>query len=267
MLRSLYILLLFVSVTCQYSFAQITGSIFHDIDWNGRQTSNEESFEGVTIKAFGQNNVLLTQGKTDKLGKFNLPLTNNLSIRIEVESPNGFCVTSNNDISFIRSPNNLTVGLGSAAFFDSGKTRFVLPMYFVGNGQQRDNQKDSLDAVFSLLLRADGSYEKESLAKISEVGSVWGVAQAPRTDWIFVTALAKRHVAFGTLGVGGIYAINTKTKQVKPFVDLNRVGVQVGTVSDRGIKGEHRGLYRDSTLFSQVGKIGIGGIDASESAQ
>ena len=123
---------------------------------------------------------------------------------------------------------------------------------------------------------AQGNSDVKKVAA-SEVGSVWGVAYKSSTKTVYTSAFLKRHVGYGPLGVGGIYAINnntiSSTLPVTQFLDLSTLGVNVGSdtrtatsppMNDPNELAAEPGLPSwDQLAFGEVGKRSLGDLDIS----
>ncbi|MCB0139510.1 MAG: hypothetical protein KDE50_06325, partial [Caldilineaceae bacterium] len=110
------------------------------------------------------------------------------------------------------------------------------------------------------------------LALNSQMGPAWGVAYQRSTQTYFAAAVLKRHVGFGPLGPGGIYAINNSNPAapvVQQFVDLNTLaGVNVGTDPRTAALPANVGTSStDPNVLPLIAKMAMGDMDISEDEQ
>lgn len=109
----------------------------------------------------------------------------------------------------------------------------------------------------------------------SQMGSTWGTAYGATKNTLYNSAILKRHVGYGSLGTGGIYAIdmNQATLAATPLIDLQTLGVNtgadtrtpsVGTVDDANeLPINANQPSWDVLAFDAVGKRSLGGMDIS----
>ncbi len=108
-----------------------------------------------------------------------------------------------------------------------------------------------------------------TLAKKSDIGSVWGLACDKRTRDVYASAILKRHVGLldkdgdGNGDVGVIYKMDGNTGNIEEFYRFSdsEVGT-IGNDSNRGLP-EDVGPSTDADAFNKVGNIGLGDIDIS----
>ena len=106
----------------------------------------------------------------------------------------------------------------------------------------------------------DGNFPNvDVLAKAKDVGSVWGMAYAPKNKKLYVSTVVRRHV--GIKGsTGDIYLIDLLNNSVSKFITVPNSGTVLSN-SARGL-GDKNSPSHDP-LFSEIGKIGLGDIDIS----
>jgi hypothetical protein len=109
----------------------------------------------------------------------------------------------------------------------------------------------------------------------SQMGSTWGLSYRTQTNTLYNSAILKRHVGLGSLGTGGIYAIdmNNASLVAAPFLDLQTLGVNtgadtrtpsIGAVDDPNELPSQANLPSwDVLAFDGVGKTALGGMDLS----
>ncbi|PJI91123.1 SdrD B-like domain-containing protein [Luteimicrobium subarcticum] len=126
---------------------------------------------------------------------------------------------------------------------------------------------------------SDLAESRTTLATVSQVGGVWGLATQRSTGDVFASAVLKRQVDLGPLGLGGIYVVprvmDPSTGEIgtpgaaRPYfdldgqgdVDLNPDGVDLSTA------GRELGAFNvtaaDGDVYDTAGTIGLGGMALS----
>ncbi len=107
------------------------------------------------------------------------------------------------------------------------------------------------------------------MATGSQVGSLWGVAYDKHKKRLFSSAVLRRHVGFGPLGLGGIYVSDLSTNTTTGYIDVAAasLNINVGSIPSNAARGLGTALLgpsNDSLAFVNIGKIGIGDLDISE---
>ncbi len=110
----------------------------------------------------------------------------------------------------------------------------------------------------------------DHIATAEELGSCYGLGYHRSTKIVYTSAFIKRHVGLGPLGIGGIYHIDMTdpgNPVVAQFVDVESIGVDVGSISsnsDRGLPTILDDPSNDAEAYAKIGRQGIGGLDVSE---
>lgn len=91
-----------------------------------------------------------------------------------------------------------------------------------------------------------------------QVGSIWGIAWAPKQNRLYAASFFKRHVGFGPGGPGAIYVINPTTNTITNTFTVPNATTDLhdstnNYISDNGNIG-----------WDAVGKSSLGGIDLSD---
>ncbi len=269
--------------------AQISGVVFRDFNNNGLMDTGgvvvDTGVAGVEVRAFAPGAAQsAASALTDRAGAYVLNgLIPGAPYRVEFRrlpagaspAPHGVpgaARASGTTVQFVSAGSaQVNLGLNAPCDYCQDNPWVVLPAH--RNGQPvAGTILGSYAGLFAFPYSATRANTQQlTVTHLSSIGSVWGSAYLRDSRTVLVSAFAKRHAGFGPLGIGGIYAIALKDARtpaqvaVKPFVKLSDLGVDVG-VSPRAV-GElpiHAGTpNRDSAMFDAVGKIGIGGIDAS----
>lgn len=139
------------------------------------------------------------------------------------------------------------------------KRYLVSPVYINGKGN------DSLVALAAISL--DSENDVRALANSRQVGALWGVSYNRTDKQVYASAFAKRHVAYGMLGTGGIYRTDWHSKKTIPWLDLTKFGVSTGSDHHRDLKTDPDSNSVDPQMMEDVGKLSLGGMDISASGE
>ncbi len=247
--------------------AQISGRVFRDWNANGIQEQNDKAEMGVAdviVKGYDRQNQLIATAQTASDGSYKLSIGSGKNVRIEFSAlPDGYVSSQARGAvtQFINSSNNvLNLGIYDPNNYSKVKRSVVLPIYINGNHSVESSKNESALVLFD----TENPTKKTTLAKASEIGSVWGVAYHKGKNAVFASAIAKRHVGYGTLGTGGIYVTDLKTNTTKPFINLSDFGIQTGKDNHKDLNGELNSQSLDGEIFDQIGKVSLGGLDVSE---
>ena len=105
------------------------------------------------------------------------------------------------------------------------------------------------------------------LADKDEMGSIWAVAYNQREDNVYAAAMLKRHTGMGPEGPGAIYQHNLSNSNNSLFVDLESLGINVGSEPQlRDLREPGQPSY-DIEAFGLVGKMSLGDMDIDEANQ
>lgn len=267
-----YVLCIYLIGIYSMANGQISGKIYQDNNGDGQISSSEKGLADIMVKAFDRKNQVITQTTTDSLGNYLLNITSGKRVRIELENlPDGIFSSPSGPfnspmVQFVQSPkpaNN--IGLHYPSNYDNGVSRVAAVSYTIGNA--KDSWGDTATAV--TIFMAKTLKDKYKLAKMSDVGSVWGLAYDKNRERLYISSFAKRHVGYGKLGPSGIYMMDFTTGKLNPFVQNGAgLGIDAGEDKHTGLAGVfmNGNPYSniDSVFFDQVGKVSFGGIDVSE---
>lgn len=268
--------------------ADISGKVFRDFNANGvfdtGATFNEVGMDGVTVKAFDADDAAASPTATATSGADGAYVLTGLAAGTDYR------------VEFSWAESWLKPGAAggtSVQFAKDGATGASLP---VQNPAQYC-QAQPFIAIPEMLngdpLVAGTSGDKQSLVSFSagwagnagdtaplynilgkgkDTGAVHGLAYHPASSSLFMAAVAKRHVGFGSAGAGAIYkaSIDTATGQASSapvlFADLNALGVSAGTIDRSGgaLSSNAADPNHDPNAFDAVGKASLGDIEVSD---
>ncbi|GLU52685.1 SdrD B-like domain-containing protein [Dyadobacter frigoris] len=257
--------LLFVTQLC---FAQISGLTWQDYNANSIKESSEKPQAQIRVKAFDRSGNMISSAVTDASGSYKLDIAGSQHVRVEFSDiPEGYVTAlAKATTQFVTSPAEISLGIYHPATF-SGDHPFAVQTVFASG----DLSTKTPEPISSLVKYSAFPYSGmiySAITHVKNTGSVWGLAYDRQRRILFSSSLAKRHSALGSQGPGGIYATFLDNNQTRPFVNLDALGFKtVPFPLDRQLSTELAGADHDSLMFSQVGKIGLGGIDISDDSR
>lgn len=181
---------------------------------------------------------------------------------------------------------NYYVAISSGPNIDVDNQSIILPCYEGGPAEGRDGP-----ALIEYGFMHDGVIEKlggdapnpNMLASIQEVGATWGLGMQQQAQKVYTSALVKRHVGLGPMGIGGLYQYDLANGSLASFdlqglPTVNGGALNFGSIQRNVVPGDiqHDGSDNfaltmkdmvatyDIDVFDKVGKAGIGDIDVSE---
>ncbi len=272
---------------------ELGGTVFFDYDADGIKDSGETNgASGVTVTAFDVNGTTYT-ATSDSSGRYEfsaangnsipggaypvrLEFTNLPAISLNTTTPHG---TNNASSVQFASAAACTydVGVMDQTGFCQSTPYVILPCYANGDPAPNVDANDAgdLDALIAFPYTASGGPTPGimiHLATARQVGSLWGTAYNKFTKRMFSSAMLRRHVGLGPLGLGGIYVTNMTiptSATTGNFIDVTALGIDLGqasvpNVATRGLSRIKTDPSYDTTVFGLVGKVGIGDLDISE---
>ncbi len=283
--RKYYIIfLLFSIIVCHsLSFAQISGTVFRDINNDGiRQMGNptEPGEHGINVRAYNASNVLLASVNTNPSGFYIInaaqaPLYT--EVRLEFILPSGNFPSkrmgaNRSNIQFVvAGPTSLNIdfAIASSKMLSNSSNPFVATTAYVNgdatatSGSNAAGRYDNVH-VFPYDLSSNGGNSRRT--KNQYTGSLFGLAWQKETRTLLMAAYLKRHTGFGPNGIGAIYQtqISTAGNPSNPslLVDVNNIGINVGTnPRTSSLPANASTPNTDNGVFANVGKRGIGGIE------
>jgi trimeric autotransporter adhesin len=279
------VFLLFCALFYITAGAQISGTVFHDVNANGtRELVNptEPGDYGVKVSAYNSMNTLLGIVYTDASGFYIFSSSQtpaSTAVRLEFVAATGTypsrkIAPDRTNVQFV------TAGAGAVnidyAITDKKLSANTTNPYVattkytngnsVSNGVGHAGTYDNL-YVFPYNLSNDGGATRR--AKNRFLGAVFGLAWQRESRILLMSAYLKRHCSFGPNGIGAIYQsqINTSGVPATPtlLLDITALGINVG--ADPRIAAMPNPASTpnmDIGVFAEVGKRGIGGIELSD---
>ena len=279
------------NLSCSPSATQITGTVFEDFNYNGTFDSGEHlGVEGVSVTATDSLGNTFTAGAgTDANGDFVINgLTAGRTYRVEFSNlPSWGSITfyggdNGTSVQFVQPGNCANLGVANPTDYCQEDPLIVLACY--ENGAPANNTNKG---IVSFQYSVSGSSPAPGeIAKVQDVGSIWGTAYQQSTQKAFFSAFMKRHSDFGNAGSGGVYmtSINPVSgvattvssfdlQGVVPsnggsaidFGNVNRTVVpgpiSAGVAGDNEISLISTEPNRDMDALDKVGKISYGNIE------
>jgi hypothetical protein len=253
---------------------QTGGTVFNDYNADGIKQAGETSgLLGVTVKAYDCNGNLLATTTTDSYGKYTFSSITTYPIRVEFSglstlygqgTPNG---TNGRTTTQFVSTASCTVDLGvlNAQDFCQTNPLLYVPCYL--NGASADAGSVNEPAIVGVNYDFTGS--KAAVATIGQVGAVWGTAYSSTQNALYSAAMLRRHAGLTAAGLGGIFKTDLTTSSTTLFVDVENLGVNLGSIPNDAARGltQLANPSVDADAFAKVGKVGMGGLEISDDGQ
>jgi hypothetical protein len=270
------------------SKAQITGTVFRDMNANGIKdaTNPTEPGEfGVSVKAYSASNALIGTVLTDASGKYQFTAAQapaGTAVRLVFTAtagdyPSRRAAAGKSNVQFVIagvSAVSVDYAIATKKLLSDNANPFVATTaatngnaLATGAGNAGDN--DNL-YVFPYDLSNTGGSSRRT--KNQFTGSVFGLAWQRESRTLFMAAYLKRHAGFGPGGIGAIYRTQIDNTGVPSnptlLLDVNALGINVGTdprVS--ALPDASATANTDLGVFAEVGKRGIGGIELADNGR
>jgi hypothetical protein len=288
----IYLFLVFCLSLSLEMIGQVSGTVFRDYNGNGLRdntgTFSEPFVSGITVTAFPASGASQST-TTNATGNYSFTgLT--LPVRIEFT---GFgtgdystyvSTSSQTSVQFYSSSTSTAnFGIQYPSDYCQPNPNILVSCYEPGNAVYPPSGNTSY-ALVTVPYNSTGPNPGvvTSVASFNQVGAVWGMAYQRSTRRAFSTAILKRHMGLGPLGLGGIYVTNFSTGTGVYAAGFNLQGVSptnggsaidLGSV-DRSTPSTPPFDYilpnsvttdsRDIDAFGKIGKAGYGGADISD---
>ncbi len=283
--------------------ADITGTVFADLNANGVQDGGEVGVGGIEVSAFdAANSQLGATATTLASGLYTLTGLGGAQVRLELSIPaaQGFLKTGgsltadgNTAVVFATDP---ATGV-SFAVSEPGEFCQADPALAASCYIEFEQSTNTEDVVITFPFNAGcdnfngdgdctdvgevGAFDTPApthVASAQETGTTWGLAYQPVEDTLYAAAFMKRHSGFRAFGeTGVIYQIenaSTGVTTVSPYVDFDALGIDTGTdthpqttdtcTSAANANNDNDNCwFHDASSWDAVGKIGFGDLEIS----
>ncbi|SOD90690.1 SdrD B-like domain-containing protein [Spirosoma fluviale] len=250
---------------------ELAGTVFNDFNADGiRQAGESAGIPGVTVTAIACDGTIYT-ATTDAFGDYNLTIPAiNYPVRVEFTNLPAYAgqgtlngTDGRTTVQFVQSA-NCTIDLGVLDPVDYCQTnpKIVVPCYLNGDPYAPGSATDAAIVSFDYTLDVAS---KTGIAKIPEIGAVWGTAYAKKDNSVYTAAVLRRHTGLTDAGLGGIFKTKLTDNTTTLFVDVETLGVNLGSISSNAARGlGAKDLpSQDEEAYSKVGKTGMGDLDIS----
>ncbi len=270
------------ATTCDVGNNDLGGAIFRDFNANGRQDSGEPDYVGepgpIVVTAYNDSGSVVGQTLVQSDGGYLFPgvFTTNHHIRLEFSDlpdlyQSGPAGTNSGTTIQFHAAASCTADLAVNAPCQYCQTNpnLAFSRYESGTGGGSNSGNGAVR-----MLPYDHSSSPSTIATLSEVGSLWGLAYDSSTKRMYGGAFLKRHVGLGARGLDGIYVSDHSgaSPSLLGGFDLQGVTATNGGTIDLGSidrsSGSDYTLSADPTqpsidldAFAKVGRAGWGGID------
>ena len=260
----------------QHLQAQVSGKVFKDFNANGIQTTAapdpiEPGLKDVTVNAYDVAGAL-NSATTIADGTYSIS-GGTAPYRVEFILPNSYYASkgnvSNTTVQFLATGGTASLGVNyPAQYCDSNNPNLAIPIFVNGDPLQTGASATETALVGFPYnangVATNGGTPNNVFANNGQTGPVWALAYQKESQKLFSAAFVKRHVGFGPAGLGGIYVRDMASGTTSQFVDLTTIGINLGTVTHTGLTGDKTLPSFDETVYGQVGKTGMGGMDLSD---
>ncbi|MBL7787206.1 MAG: hypothetical protein JNM36_14970, partial [Chitinophagales bacterium] len=268
------------------SSGNLGGIVFNDYNADGiQQTGETFGTGGVTITVFDSNGATFST-TSDISGVWTISNPMTYPVRVEFSNlptyvgDNGTVNGTNGQttVQFVDTA-TCSVDLGVLNGTDYCQTvpDIFVPVYINGD-PLAGGTAGSQTAFKRMPYGTNGdvtSTGTTTVATAAQVGSLWGVAYDKKRDKIYTSAILRRHVGLGPLGLGGLYVVDATTNATTNLVDVQTLGINVGSLNPgnpfygqtnaiRNLGANVNSPSHDSLALSLIGKVGIGDLDISE---
>ena len=256
----------------------IRGTVYRDFNLNGVRDSGEVGVAGVSVTAADSAGASQGAATTGADGTYALATGGTGPYRVEFTNipapykPGPHGANNNTTVQFVPNGDSNNVDLGV-----NDPTEYCQSLPFLATSCQANGNPlgggtaGQHASVYAVPYNASGSDHSQAItvAQGTDLGAVWGLAYRRASSTLFVSALARRHSGFGSLGTGGLYRVQIDPVtgarvSVAPFVDLNSIGVNTGADPHVGLPAAADQPSNDAAMFDAVAKISVGDIELSE---
>lgn len=222
-------------------------------EYGSRQTDNEAGLANIDVKVIDKNGAVQS-ATTDSTGAWSVTAPA-FPVRVEF-SPSTHLFSgpvgtqSKTSVQFLTSSNcNVDMGLQYPEDHSQMLPRLAISNYIAGTGVN-----ETEPALSSYLYDANASYQGQSMAAVSEIGSVWGLAWQANKKRLFGATVLKRHVGIRD-GLGYVYVFDQSQHPAGSLVSsFNLQGV---APTNGGAAIDLGSVCRDATCANQAGNTGV----------
>lgn len=262
---------------CPGGSGVIGGTVIGDYNFNGIDDQSG-GVRNATVNLYNCTtdgaSVLVATTTSDHNGNYFFSgLTDGADYKIEFETPAGLVPgfggsDFGSGIQFSKSPNcSINTAFSAAEDFFEADPEMITTCFINGDPLASGNSGAGSEVLVGFAHSSTGQAPgPQKYASALDMGSVYGIAYDRFDKYLFTSAFLKRHVGFGTEGLGGIYVMDASGSQPTMAFkfDLTNLGISLGSISSnaaRGLQPNTNDASNDPEAFDKVGKIGIGAIE------
>ncbi len=267
----------------QMVLADISGTVFRDFNANGSLDSGtitDAGIAGVTVKAFNAAGAQVGATATsDASGHYALTgLTTGADYRVEFAWTQQWLKPSaagGTAVQFVKDGATANFALHNPNEHNTTLPYLSIPQYINGDSQASATIA-ARPGLFVFPFNATSPDEITQTpapiakATIGQIGAAWGTAFQRSTKTLYTSAVVRRFVGFGPLGIGGIYKVDMTDPTAAStgslnYIDVKSIGIPVGNSPRDGnacnaLATSIDQPAHDIAAAQQVAAVGIGGI-------
>jgi SdrD B-like domain len=260
--------------------AQLSGTIFRDLDNDGTKDGNELLEAGIRVVAYNAAGDSIAEATTTAIADANgdnYSFTSLvLPVRLEYRLPDFLFeskgIAEGTSVQYFAAANaDANLPLQNPTMVCTSNPGLIVPCFVAGN-PEGGGTGGSLDALVRYPYSNSGTTTPPTkVALASEIGTVWGSAYQRETKTIILAEFLKRHCGIEALGLGGLYQvdINTSPGVTSSYINIENFGIDLGSsviAARPALPASATAASNDAVAFDAVGKVGMGGIDLSDDA-
>lgn len=276
----------FVNDPCQGS--NLGGVVWQDYDMDGIKDAAETvGIPDLTVQIFNCSGALVAIDMTDNYGNWYVNPSNiSFPVRVEFSGLPGWASstmkgTGSKTSVQIVSAASCSVNFGVSSpddYCNSTNPSLAVVCYESGNAFYSSNGNTN-KGIVSMPYNSSGITPMgiSEVAKIYQVGSVWGMAWQGKNKRLFAANMLKRHSGMGAKGMGGIYVMDytAGTSAFDTSFTIQGVSpanggaaIDLGSVtrsgsSDYTLPNSNSTENHDLDAFDKAGKVGFGDADVA----
>jgi SdrD B-like domain/SprB repeat len=270
-------LIAFLLCLSQTTFAQVSGSVFRDIDLDGVYDATELPESGIRVVAYNADGDSVTQVITTSTTGDNYSFSGlTLPVRLEFRLPI-YLYASKGGVSstivqfYTAASSAADLGVEYPQMFCQANPDVVIPCFVAGN-PEGGGTGGSMDALIRFPYTTSGQTTSPThIANANEIGTVWGASYQRESKTLVLAEFLKRHCGLEAQGLGGLYLVNMNSAPgtTSSYLDIEDYGINLGgsLLAGRTLPASSTASSADPLAFTNVGKVGMGSIEFSDDGQ
>ncbi len=275
-------------ITSADNFAQVSGTVFKDFNFNGTQQTVgfpvEPGAFGVVVKAYNSAGTQVGPDKTtDVNGVYSFSaaeIASGTAVRIEFTAPAGVfnakagTAANSSDVQFVTTPaTTVNYAIASQDWYSVSANPYMATTGYTNGDANGGGTAGTNNNLYLFPYDMGNGTPNDGGASRrlvnSQLGSVFSLAVQKTTRTLLMAAYLKRHSSFGPNGIGAVYKSTIDAAGVPGaaslLVNVSSIGINVGTDPRTvALPSASNTRNADPGIFAEVGKRGIGGTDLTE---